>query len=162
MSDLHKRLDEEINSYYSEIYTQEGTVNESAMAYGTFLDSPMRVVHAINSGVPYRIFKLIQEESPFDDVDWANFLNISKRSLDRFKAAGDHIFKPAHAEKIFELAEVTQLGAQVFDSRKQFYDWLNTPSFALGNFKPIDLLSNSFGKNLVLDELHHIDQGIFA
>ena len=65
-------------------------------------------------------------------------------------------------EKIFELAEVTQLGAQVFDSRKQFYDWLNTPSFALGSFKPIDLLSNSFGKNIVLNELHHIDQGIFA
>ncbi len=162
MDDAYKKLDHEINSYYKKISERENLVKEPAVAYDTFLESPMRVVHAINIGIPYRIFKLIKEESPFDDDDWANFLNISKRSLDRFKAAGDHIFKPAHAEKIFELAEVTQLGAQVFESRKQFYDWLNTPSFALGDFKPIDLLSNSFGKNLVLDELHHIDQGIFA
>ncbi|MAW94868.1 MULTISPECIES: antitoxin Xre-like helix-turn-helix domain-containing protein [unclassified Leeuwenhoekiella] len=162
MNDVYKKLDQEIQQYYSGLSENTGQVNEPAVAYDTFLDSPMRVVHAINSGIPYRIFKLIKEESPFDDDEWANFLNISRRSLDRFKASGDHIFKPAHAEKIFELAEVTQLGAQVFDSRKQFYDWLNTPSFALGSFKPIDLLSNSFGKNIVLNELHHIDQGIFA
>ncbi|MEM0995601.1 MAG: MbcA/ParS/Xre antitoxin family protein [Bacteroidota bacterium] len=39
---------------------------------------------------------------------------------------------------------------------------LETPNFSLGKMKPIDLLRNSFGKDLVLGELHRIDHGILA
>ncbi len=67
-----------------------------------------------------------------------------------------------HTEKIIELAEVTNFGKKVFDSNEQFYLWLNTPSFALGNLKPAKLLKDSYGKELVMAELNRIEQGIFV
>ena len=50
----------------------------------------------------------------------------------------------------------------MFDSTEQFYLWLNTPSYALGNLKPAELLKDSYGKELVMGELNRIEQGIFV
>jgi uncharacterized protein (DUF2384 family) len=61
-----------------------------------------------------------------------------------------------------ELAEVTSLGNAVFDTEAQFYMWLKTPSFAVGNLQPIELLRDSYGKEMVVNELNKIDQGIFV
>ena len=58
--------------------------------------------------------------------------------------------------------EVTAIGLEVFDSHGDFASWLNAPSHALGNMKPAELLKDSYGKELVLNELHRIDQGIFV
>ncbi|HET7360378.1 MAG TPA: MbcA/ParS/Xre antitoxin family protein, partial [Salinimicrobium sp.] len=73
----------------------------------------------------------------------------------------NHVFKASHSEKILELAQVTSLGYSIFDPEK-FYLWLKTPNFALGGLLPMELLKDSFGKEMVVDELHHIDHGIFA
>ena len=56
---------------------------------------------------------------------------------------------------------MTSLGKDVFDSEEQFYLWLNTPNFALGSLKPFELMKDSYGKEMVISELHKIDQGIF-
>jgi len=122
----------------------------------------MLVVHTIHRGIPYTLFQLIKEFTPFSDKDWAEFLNLSVKSLQRYKAEKTYHFKPIHSEKIIELTEVTLAGMEVFDSSEQFYLWLNTPSFALGNMKPIELLKDSYGKEMVLSELNRIDQGIFV
>jgi putative toxin-antitoxin system antitoxin component (TIGR02293 family) len=89
-------------------------------------------------------------------------LNLSKKTLQRHRNEDDFFFKPIHTEKIIELAEVTNFGKEVFDSEEQFYLWLNTPSFALSNLKPAELLKDSYGKELVMSELNRIDHGIFA
>lgn len=132
------------------------------ITYDEFLKNRMLIVHAIREGIPYVFFNLIKERTPFNDEDWASFLGISTKSLQRNKAKEDFVFKPLQSEKIFELAEVTSLGNAVFDSIEQFYLWLNTPSFALGNLQPIELLKDSYGKEMVVDELNKIDQGIFV
>jgi len=95
-------------------------------------------------------------------MDWANFLNISTKSLQRYRVEKDYVFKPIHSEKIIELAEVTQLGETVFDTQEQFYNWLSRPNQALGNMTPLELLKDSYGKDLVVQELNRIDQGIFV
>jgi putative toxin-antitoxin system antitoxin component (TIGR02293 family) len=62
-----------------------------------------------------------------------------------------------------KLAEVTKLGLEVFDNNTEHFKlWLETPSFALGKRKPIDLLSDSYGKDLVISELVRIEEGIFV
>lgn len=132
------------------------------ITYDEFLKNRMLIVHAIREGIPYVFFNLIKERTPFNDEDWASFLGISTKSLQRNKAKEDFVFKPLQSEKIFELAEVTSLGSAVFDSIQQFYLWLNTPSFALGNLQPIELLKDSYGKEMVVNELNKIDQGIFV
>jgi len=127
-----------------------------------FFNDRMLVVHTIYRGIPYTLFQHIKELTPFSDKDWAEFLNLSMKSLQRYKVEKSYCFKPIHSEKIIELTEVTLTGMEVFDSSEQFYLWLNTPSYALGNMKPIELLKNSYGKEMVLSELNRIDQGIFV
>lgn len=132
------------------------------ITYDEFLKNRMLIVHAIREGIPYELFNLIKEITPFNEEDWASFLGISTKSLQRNKIKEDFIFKPLQSEKILELAEVTSLGNTVFDTEAQFYLWLNTPSFALGNLQPLELLKDSYGKEMVVNELNKIDQGIFV
>lgn len=57
---------------------------------------------------------------------------------------------------------MTAVGLEVFDSQEDFAAWLNASSHALSNRRPIELLRDSYGKEMVLSELHRIDQGIFV
>lgn len=132
------------------------------ITYKDFLNNKMLIVHSIRKGISFSFFDKIKTHSPFSDIEWADYLNISTKSLQRYRNEKKYVFKPIHSEKIIELAEVTHFGNEVFDHSKDFYSWLNTNSIALGNMKPLELLKNSYGKEMVMDELHRLDQGIFV
>lgn len=127
-----------------------------------FFSDKMLLVNVIRRGIPQALFMSLKDITPFSDQDWSDFLDISLKSLQRYKADTEHVFKTIHSEKIIELAEVTSVGLDVFDSKDQFATWLATPSLALGGMKPLELLRDSYGKEIVLSELYRIDQGIFV
>lgn len=135
---------------------------DASVASAQFFKNKMLVVKTIRKGLPFAIFSLIKKITPFSDEDWANYLNLSTKTLQRYKNEKDFLFKPIHTEKILELTEVTNMGVSVFDDLESFHDWLNTASLALGNHKPGELLQDSYGKELVLAELNRIEHGIFA
>lgn len=137
-------------------------IKNKKITYSDFLENKMLIIQTIRQGLSYKLFSKIKDITPFTEDDWAEYLNISKKTLQRHSTNANYFFKPIHTEKIIELAEVTHFGKQVFDSTAQFYLWLNTPSYALGNLKPAELLKDSYGKELVMGELNRIDQGIFA
>lgn len=137
-----------------------GTV-KGKLTYSEFLSDKMLIVSVIRSGVPYSLFALIKNVTPFSEVDWAGFLNISTKSLLRYKQASKH-FKPLQSEKIIEMAEVTNIGREVFGDMEKFKLWLDTPNFSLGNLKPIELLKDSYGKEMVVGELTRINFGILV
>jgi putative toxin-antitoxin system antitoxin component (TIGR02293 family) len=157
------QLDRAVRVYVNKVEKESGykLINKN-ITYNDFLKNPLLLVHAIREGVSFDFFNLIKDKTPFNDEDWASFLGISTKSLQRNKTKDSFVFKPIQSEKIFELAEVTSLGNNVFDTEVAFYSWLNTPSFALGSLKPIELLKDSYGKEMVLGELYKIDQGIFV
>ncbi|MEP7266674.1 MAG: antitoxin Xre/MbcA/ParS toxin-binding domain-containing protein [Saprospiraceae bacterium] len=127
---------------------------------GLFYDQHI-VIQLIRAGIPYSLFELIQKVTPLTEAEWSEFLEISLKTFSRYKA-DERSFKPIHSEKILEIAEVSLLGLEVFGSMEKFKTWLETPSFALGNDKPIDLMKDSYGKELVIGELTRIEHGIFA
>ncbi|RXJ44479.1 type II RES/Xre toxin-antitoxin system antitoxin [Gelidibacter gilvus] len=156
-------VNEEIRVYVRKVDKSLGMkIKTEEFTYSDFFENKMLIIHAIKYGLPYKLFRKIRDITPFSEDDWAAYLNLSKKTLQRYSNDPNYLFKPIHTEKIIELAEVTNFGKVVFDSTKQFYLWLNTPSFALGNLKPAELLNDSYGKELVMDELNRIDQGIFA
>jgi len=131
-------------------------------SFSDFINDKILVIKSIRKGLSYQLFKTIMIFSPFSEEEWAEYLNISQKSLQRYKKAKDFHFKPIHSEKILEIAEVTAFGKEVFDNNSKFHDWLNAPSLAFNNLTPAELLKDSYGKALVMDELNRIDQGIFA
>lgn len=133
-----------------------------ALLYTDFFSDKMRISTLIRAGIPWELFTIIQGLCPFSDTDWARFLNISTKTLQRYSLENGSVFKPLQSEKIMGMAEVTKAGMELFGDGKTFKRWLETPSFALGNARPIDLLEDSYGKELVLTELVRIAHGILA
>ena len=129
--------------------------------YADFLTDKMMMMVVIREGVTYPLFNLIQHSTPFTEDNWADFLDISTKTLDRYKQASK-TFKPIQSEKIIEMAEVTKVGLDVFGDMDKFKLWLETPNFSLGNLKPMELLKDSYGKELVISELTRINYGILV
>jgi putative toxin-antitoxin system antitoxin component (TIGR02293 family) len=155
---IEDKLDREIISCLKELHIKAN----KATTYDEFLANKMLIIALIRSGIPYSLFNLIQLYTPFTENDWANFLDISTKSLHRYKTASDFYFKPIHSEKIIEMSEVTKVGLDVFGNMDKLKLWLNTPNYALGNLKPIELLKDSYGKELVISELIRINHGILV
>ncbi|GAC1384067.1 MAG: hypothetical protein NVSMB45_11840 [Ginsengibacter sp.] len=156
------KLDQELNTIIrgSNFIKQYPAISKK-ITYSDLFKNRMIIINMIREGVPYSFFNLIQESTPFSENDWANFLNISTKSLQRYKQLSK-LFKPIQSEKIIEMAEVTNVGMEVFGKMEKFKLWLDTPNYALGNLKPIELLSDSYGKVMVIGELTRINYGILA
>jgi putative toxin-antitoxin system antitoxin component (TIGR02293 family) len=160
---LEGKLDSEIAAFLHRAKLQNYLIGlNKTITYEEFLANKMLIIAAIRAGIPYSLFDLIRDYTPFTENDWANFFDISTKSLQRYKSSADHHFKPIHSEKIIEMAEVTKVGLDVFGTIDKLRLWLNTPSYALGNLKPIELLKDSYGKELVISELIHINHGILV
>lgn len=163
VSEIEGRLDKEIASFFQNRRFREYQVKFSKhITYKSFLEDKMLIIVAIRAGIPYSLFNLIQNTTPFTENDWADFLDISTKSLHRYRMSSEHHFKPIHSEKIIEIAEVTKAGLDVFGNMEKLRQWLNTPSYALGNLKPMELLKDSYGKELVINELTRINHGILV
>jgi len=159
---LDTRLSRELKKYIKNTeFENLITPSKADLTLSGFLNNKLLIVYTIRKGIPYSIFALIKDYTPFSLSDWAEYLNISGKSLTRYSQS-DKPFKPIYTEKIIELAEVTNLGLEVFGDDKKFKLWLETPNYALGNQKPFDLMKDSYGKEMVMGELTHIDQGILA
>lgn len=156
---IEGKLDKKIASFFK---TSKIKVSSNQVTYEKFLEDKMLIIVAIRAGIPYSLFDLIQHYTPFSESDWANFFDISTKSLQRYKSSPEHHFKPIHSEKIIEMAEVTKVGLDVFGNMDKLKLWLNTPCYALGKLEPIELLKDSYGKEMVISELNRINHGIFV
>lgn len=146
-------------------------VNEAAAQYLSrskpidflgFLKDKLLVIQSIQRGISQSFFEAIKGRTPFSDQEWADYFNMSLKSLQRYHNDPKHVYKPIHSEKIIQLAEVMEEGRATFGNEDKFYRWLDTPSLALGGSKPKTLLHNAYGQELVLAELNAINYGIFA
>ncbi|WP_416438614.1 antitoxin Xre/MbcA/ParS toxin-binding domain-containing protein [Phnomibacter sp. MR] len=159
---IEKKLNKEISFILTEEEKNRGSKSaRTTISYNDFLSNKMLMIQVIRKGVPYSLFHLIQSYTPFTEEDWAAFLDISTKSLQRYRSASK-VFRPIQSEKIIELAEVTKVGMDVFGDLEKFRLWLETPNYALGSLKPVELLKDSYGKEMVLGELVRINYGIFA
>jgi len=136
--------------------------NEPAPQLIDMLTDKLLVNQCIENGLPFTMFEEIQKYSPFNDTEWAELLELSTKSLQRYKSDKDFRFKVLQSAKIMEILEIVIKGHDLFGSREAFEHWFSTSSFALGGKKPVDLIKTSYGQQLVLTELTHIDHGIFS
>jgi putative toxin-antitoxin system antitoxin component (TIGR02293 family) len=162
-NNIELRLNSAIASIVKQIRQRKYHENlKESITYRDFLSNKLLIIAVIRAGVPYNLFELIQDYTPFSERDWASFLDVSTKSLQRYRIEKNHTFKAIHSEKIIAIAEVTELGLEVFGDIEKLRLWFATPNFALGNLSPMDLLKDSYGKELVVNELVRINHGIFV
>jgi len=161
---LEKQLDKEIGETYNRLLKTNKTVftrQRPVRTYSEFLKDKGAIMSLIRVGISFKLFTLIKQIAPFSEKNWAEVLDLSTKSLKRYEQQKKP-FRSIQSEKIIEISEVTQMGLDTFGNIERFKLWLETPTVALGNVKPIELLNDSYGKDLVLGELTRINYGILS
>lgn len=151
-----------LRAYVQTLDARDRFRNSENISYRQVFKDKLLVAKAVKSGVPYVVWEEVKNNSIFDDKDWASLLGVNVRTLQRYKNQKGFKFQTLQGEKIFEVAEVMNLGKEVFHDNSKFYAWLNTPSYALGSVKPIELLDTSYGIEIVKSELYAIEHGVFS
>ena len=137
-------------------------LNEKSLSYNSVDDRDIfSIIKAIKTGIKFSVFTTIAQNSPFSLNEWAAFLNISERTMQRYKKE-KRAFDADSSEKIIEITLLYKYGIEVFGNKEKFNSWLETKNVALGSIVPKELLDNTFGINLLKDELTRIEYGILA
>lgn len=128
------------------------------------------VVHAKDaSGYKFELIDRIREgvkKSEWKDLIASlgstekEFENILPASISTMQKK--NVYSKETSERIYELARLFGLGFEVFDSKEDFKKWLMTPSRALGNKKPFELLDSSFGFEMVENEIVRIQYNVYS
>lgn len=121
----------------------------------------LHFINAVRLGISFSSFYNFAKKTPFDLNEWSAFLNMSERTMQRYKRESKS-FDPIYSEKILQITLLYNLGIDVFEEKDKFNAWLATNNLALGGVCPKNLLDNTFGINLVKDELTRIEHGILA
>ncbi len=119
------------------------------------------IISRIKKGLSFKAFLNFVKNSPFNISEWASFLHLSERTMQRYKKE-NKTFDSLYTEKILEVSLLNQYGIDVFGSQEKFNAWLNTKNIALGGIVPKTLLDNTFGIQIIKDELTRIEHGVFA
>lgn len=119
------------------------------------------LIYATRQGISFDYFLQILNYIPLKIAEWAKFLNLSERTMQRYKKENKR-FESIYAEKILEITLLYQAGEKVFGSRIRFDEWMNIENTALGGIKPKSLLDSTFGINLIKDELIRLEHGVIS
>lgn len=151
------------DSYVSEIAeeTEFETPQNALTPADAIFQDPFALAIMAETGIPFEIFNQIQKNYPLTLEEWSDLLHISYKSMQRYSQKPGYIFKSNHTEVILEVLQVLDMGTLFFDTKETFRAWLMSPSLALGNKKPLQLLRNRFGIRLTLQELYRMEHGIF-
>lgn len=132
------------------------------MSYGLVDDKGLfNIIDAVRKGLKFAVFALISKKSPFNISEWASFLHLSERTMQRYEKE-NKTFEGIYAEKIIQISMLYNYGVEIFGNKEKFDSWLIHPNVALGGQVPKQLLDSSFGIELLKDELGRIEHGVLA
>lgn len=135
---------------------------EPKVAYGSIDDiNAMSLIKMVRDGIGFAAFDKFATKSPFSANEWSTYLHLSERTMQRYRSE-KRKFDPLQSEKIIEIALFYNKGVEVFGTAEKFNSWLETDNLTLGTTKPKMLLDNSFGINMLRDELIRLEYGILA
>lgn len=120
-------------------------------------------LHAlVGEGLPAAVIGRIERAMDLSAAESTRVFGLSATSRKRYKNAPRRRLDPAATDRIVRVASAVADAAEIFDDESKAIAWFKTPSLALGNERPIDLMSSDPGARLVRDELLRIRYGHWA
>ncbi|WP_209401269.1 antitoxin Xre/MbcA/ParS toxin-binding domain-containing protein [Pseudozobellia sp. WGM2] len=119
------------------------------------------LIKLVREGITYSDFNKVTNLAPFSTQEWAGYLNISVRTLERNREE-NKVFRQEQSERILSIYQLLNYGKSVFGHDENFYEWLGSESIALGGIKPKELLDTSIGIHMVKDELGRLEHGVLT
>lgn len=118
-------------------------------------------IAASREGVSLGSVQSMLNRDPFTLREWAQLLDIPESGLRRHLQTGKPLGRVRSAQ-LLEILLILRRGLEVFEDEERFLHWLSSKSTALGDVAAKEMLDNSFGIQLVRDELGRIEYGILA
>ncbi|MES2372706.1 MAG: hypothetical protein V4557_09010 [Bacteroidota bacterium] len=109
----------------------------------------------------YKKLKKITELVPFTQVEWANILHLSERTLQRY-AKNNSSFEGIYTDRILLLQEMIHLGLETFTDADAFYRWLKKDKLILGQTLNFQSLYSDRGIQEIIDQLTRIQYGVYS
>jgi len=133
----------------------------SITQFNSKLLDTVELVKLSRKGITIGLFEEIVKSSSYTIKEWSKFLHLTERTIQRYKKEKKK-FEPLQSERIIEISKLQLKGKEIFGSKINFEEWMNSKIIALGNIRPIELLDSSFGIEMLMDELGRIEHGILA
>jgi uncharacterized protein (DUF2384 family) len=109
----------------------------------------------------YKKLKKIIDQVPFTQVEWANMLHISERTLQRY-AKNNSSFEGIYTDRILLLQEMITLGLETFVNATAFYQWLKTEKKILGQSLNFSSLYSERGIQETIHQINRIQYGVYT
>ncbi|HSI76095.1 MAG TPA: antitoxin Xre/MbcA/ParS toxin-binding domain-containing protein [Lunatimonas sp.] len=120
--------------------------------------SDFHMVYQVDRGVHVTKFDQLLDHSGMQKQVLANLLGLDPRTIDNYRKQGRN-FPSLEGELLLKITQLFKVGEEVFGGVEAFRDWLNAPSEAFDQRKPITFLNTSTGVVLVQQALMRIVYG---
>ena len=139
---------------------QVGKILGGEKILGKKLESKMDLIELGSIGITKDAVSHLANYLSFSWKQVASLLPVTERTLQRY-SLNQH-FNPAVSEQVLHIAGVLAKGAEVFQDKRKFLLWLNTPHKVFSSKTPFAMLSSRFGTELILEELGRIEFGVYS
>ena len=125
------------------------------------VESPFDFINLANDGINVGIIKNFSEYFDLSKSDTADLLDVSEPTLYRWAKQNKNLERN-HSIRIFEITDLFLYGIEVFESKENFFKWLNLPNAALGGMEPKELVEIPDGLSKVRDVIGRIEYGVYS
>lgn len=131
-------------------------------SFADLVDSPLiAMAHGVQRGLSPR---LLDDAADYLQVPKAEIMAITEvkaASLSRWMRDGQAL-PLGESDRLARVARVAKVARQVLGGDAEAVQWLNTPVPALGNVKPLSLLTSDASSRIVEDTLTRAAAGVYA
>jgi putative toxin-antitoxin system antitoxin component (TIGR02293 family) len=146
---------------FDSMHTQIISVMGGQKAFKQKIDSFLSFIEVTQQGIPIAIAQTVQRKMKLSNKQFGEMLNLSESTFQR-RIKNKALLSPAESERVIDFSKIIAKGLDVFQNEEDFNTWLNSPILALGNRKPLELLTSSIGREEVLNVLFRIEHGIYS
>lgn len=112
----------------------------------------------IQTELLYGQIKPIMKYLGYSIQEMADILEVNSSTLSRWKKDDKPIGK-MRSKTIYDIDRILSKGIGIFGSEPAFKKWLNTSNYALGDKKPLELLKDPYGIELVENAIEAMSWG---
>jgi putative toxin-antitoxin system antitoxin component (TIGR02293 family) len=134
----------------------------SALAEVLGIEEPQdesALIELTRHGLPGAAIDTLARNLGITVSELSHYLHVSSRTLMRHrgKLLDKHL-----SDHLLTIGSVVARCSDLFQSPEKASRWLKSPSLALGNSRPLDLLDTTAGAGMVLNLLGRIEYGVFS
>jgi putative toxin-antitoxin system antitoxin component (TIGR02293 family) len=136
---------------------------------GQRIRKPIDFDALIKKGMPRAALYHVKKRFNLPDETLARIIGVSLRTVARKRSVSQkqddpvaRRLSPVESDRLYRFARIVALAEDVFESREDAIEWLNSRQHGLGGVVPINILQTDAGSREVEELLLRIEYGVIS